>query len=171
MRLLYSLHSADLRLLLLFQRSESWLAQNSRQLSRTADGHLYVVFGCLLVASPYGGSNVLSHLLLAFATERLLYWAMKNSLRRKRPYDALPDFTSQLIASDEFSFPSGHTSAAFLFVTLLVLHVGAPALPLYLWSASIGASRVFLGVHFPSDTVAGAVVGTSVALSTAAWLG
>jgi undecaprenyl-diphosphatase len=170
MRLLYSLHSVDLRLLLLLQQSESWLAQNSRRLSRTADGHLYVILGLLLVASPYGGNVVLQHLLLAFLVERLLYWTLKNSLRRKRPYDALPDFKSRLVASDEFSFPSGHTSGAFLFVTVLVLYVGAAALPLYVWASAIAASRVFLGVHFPSDTIAGALMGSGVALSTAAWL-
>lgn len=165
MRLLYSLQSADHRLLLLVQQSESWLAQHSRQLSRTADGHLYGLLGALLVMSPAGGRPLLELLLVGFAVERAVYWVTKNSLRRKRPYDALPGFRSQIIAADEFSFPSGHTSAAFLFVTLLLLHLGPIVLPLYLWAACIAASRVYLGVHFPSDTVIGAILGTGIALA------
>jgi len=170
MRVLHSLQSVDHQLLVLLQQSESWLAQRARLLSRTADGHLYVVFGLLLGLSPAGGGAFFHHIALAYALERSLYWVMKNSLRRKRPYDALPGFRSQIIASDEFSFPSGHTSAAFLFVTLVVLHLGPLALPLYLWAASIAMCRVYLGVHFPSDTVMGALLGTAIALSTASWL-
>lgn len=170
MRVLDSLQSVDHRLLVLLQQSQSRLAQHSRALSRTADGYLYVLFGALIALSPAGGETFLGHIVLAYALERVCYWVMKNSLRRKRPYDALPGFRSRIVASDEFSFPSGHTSAAFLFVTLVVLYLGPLALPLYLWAAAVGMSRVYLGVHFPSDTVMGALLGTAIALSTASWL-
>jgi undecaprenyl-diphosphatase len=170
MRVLDSLQSADHRLLMLLQQSESWMAQHSRGISRTADGHLYVIFGSFAAIALADGEVFLRHILLAFAVERGVYWVMKNSLRRKRPAQALPDFKSQITASDEFSFPSGHTSAAFLFVTLLALHLGPAALLLYPWAAAVAMSRVFLGVHFPSDTVMGALLGTAIAVSTASWL-
>jgi undecaprenyl-diphosphatase len=112
-------------------------------------------------------SVFLPHALLAFSVERVVYWIMKNSLKRARPAEALPDFKSHIIASDEFSFPSGHTSAAFLFVTLLTFHFGPVLVLLYPWAMAVAMSRVYLGVHFPSDTVMGAVLGSSLALTTA----
>jgi len=170
MRVIESIQEYDRRGLLELQSSESWLAHNRRRISRSGDGYLYVVIGAMIVALADNGDQFLKHILAAFLIERCSYWILKNSLRRKRPAEALPDFKSQITAADEFSFPSGHTSAAFLFVTLLVLHGGPLLAPLYLWSAAVAMSRVYLGVHFPTDTVMGAALGTSIALSTAAWL-
>ncbi len=157
-------------MLLLLQQSQSWLAQHRREISRSADGYLYVVVGLAITLLAEQGEAILDHLIFAFTFERIAYWILKNGLRRKRPAEALPDFRSHIIASDEFSFPSGHTSAAFLFVTVLVVHFGALCLPLYAWAMAVGMSRVYLGVHFPTDTVMGAILGSSIALSTAHWL-
>jgi undecaprenyl-diphosphatase len=170
MRVLDSIQDFDRRTLLLLQQSESWVAQNRRGISRTADGYLYVVIGVVFVALAPDSDLFFRHIILAFGLERVSYWLLKNSLRRKRPYEALPGFRSQIRASDEFSFPSGHTSAAFLFITLLVLHGGPLLIPLYAWAMAVGMSRVYLGVHFPTDTVMGATLGTGIALSTAYWL-
>jgi undecaprenyl-diphosphatase len=167
MRVLQSIQDFDRRWLLLLQQSQSWLALNSRFISRTADGDLYVLIGGLAVLAVGVDSVFLPHALLAFSVERVVYWIMKNSLKRARPAEALPDFKSHIIASDEFSFPSGHTSAAFLFVTLLTFHFGPVLVLLYPWAMAVAMSRVYLGVHFPSDTVMGAVLGSSLALTTA----
>ena len=170
MRVLDSIQDFDRRMLLLLQHSQSWLALNCRAVSRSGDGYLYVVVGALLVLTSAVDDTFLEHMLMAFAVERVSYWILKNSLRRRRPAQALRGFKSHITAADEFSFPSGHTSAAFLFVTVLVLHMGPVLLPLYLWSMAIGMSRVYLGVHFPTDTVVGAALGSCIALSTAYWL-
>lgn len=170
MRVLQGIQDFDGRMLLLLQQSNGWLARHRRQISRSADGELYLALGLLIVVLAPSGSPFLPHILAAYALERASYWILKNSLRRKRPAQSLPGFKSHIIASDEFSFPSGHTSAAFLFVTLLVMHFGPLMTPLYLWSAGVALSRIYLGVHFPSDTVMGAVLGTSIALSTATWI-
>ncbi len=158
-------------MLLLLQHSQGWLAKRRHVISRSADGYLYVLIGAVISTTwERGGYVFFQHIVAAFAIERVSYWVLKNGLRRRRPSDALPEFESQITAADEFSFPSGHTSAACLVVTLLVLHVGPRRLPLYIWSMAVAMSRVYLGVHFPTDTVMGAVLGTSVALSTAYWL-
>ncbi|MEM1187698.1 MAG: phosphatase PAP2 family protein [Pseudomonadota bacterium] len=171
MRVIDNIQEFDRRMLLLLQHSQSWLAKRRRIISRSADGYLYVIIGGVVSSAwEKGGDLFLAHIAAAFALERVSYWILKNGLRRRRPSDALPEFKSQITAADEFSFPSGHTSAAFLFVTLLVLHFGPLLLPLYIWSMAVAMSRVYLGVHFPTDTAMGAVLGTSVALSTAYWL-
>lgn len=167
MRMLESIQSFDTRWLLLLQQSESALALNSRAVSRTADGQLYV-FIVLLITTVTGTDHpFLAHVLIAFALERPLYWLMKNGLKRKRPAEALGDFQSHIIASDRFSFPSGHTSAAFLFVTLMALHFGPLLTLLYPWAMAVALSRIYLGVHFPTDTVMGAILGSGIAIATA----
>lgn len=170
MRVFENIQDFDHRWLMLLQQSQSWLAQHSRLVSRSADGYLYVVIGGLVSLFASTGEMFLLHALLAFGVERSVYWVMKNGLKRKRPAQALPNFKSHIIASDEFSFPSGHTSAAFLFSTLVVLHFGPVMLLLYPWAMAVAMSRVYLGVHFPTDTVMGAVLGTSIALTTASTL-
>ncbi|WOJ98124.1 phosphatase PAP2 family protein [Congregibacter brevis] len=170
MSVLETIQDYDQRSLLLSQHSRSWAARYRKPISKSADGHLYLLVGGALGLFMESGTQFLTLMLVAFTVERALYWSLKNSLKRRRPAAALPDFQSHIIASDEFSFPSGHTCAAFLFVTLLILHFGLWLLPLYAWSACVAMSRVYLGVHFPTDTVVGAVLGSSIALITAQWL-
>ena len=101
----------------------------------------------------------------ALAIERPVYLAMKNGFKRRRPPEVIPGFTGFIEASDRFSFPSGHTSAAFLFATLYCSLVTVAMAPLvYTWAILVGLSRVFLGVHFPTDIVIGAMLGTTAAL-------
>lgn len=167
MLILQALQRFDHRSLLTMQRSVSVLAVRSRAVSRTADGQLYILTILLVAWFADSGDRFLEHALLAFSIERAVYWVLKNTLRRRRPADLLPGFRSRIVASDEFSFPSGHTCAAFLFVTLLCAHFGLWLLPLYGWAAMVGMSRIYLGVHFPTDTVVGAALGVALALATA----
>lgn len=147
--------------------AEAMIFVAARWISRSADGWLYLLLALLFLASS--AIDAVAFVTLgfqAFALERTAYLLMKNTCRRRRPPDILPGFRSLVIASDRFSFPSGHTSAAFLFAGLCTQEFGFwAALLLYPWACCVGASRVFLGVHFPSDTAAGALLGSSLLLS------
>lgn len=102
--------------------------------------------------------------LVAFVSERACYFVLKSHFRRNRPPQAIPGFQSVVQPSDQFSFPSGHTSAAFLAATMVYLFLPEIGWILYPWACTVGMSRVLLGVHFPTDTVAGALLGSSIAI-------
>ncbi|WP_372809581.1 phosphatase PAP2 family protein [Litorivivens sp.] len=167
MQILTTLTQYDTRMFLwcVNSRHQAMLAKTARMISRTGDGYLQIAMPvalALVAAEP--GRNLLLATLLAFLVELPIYWVLKNSFQRRRPPDAIPTFSSVITASDKFSFPSGHTAAATLLATLVYLYFGMAALPLMVWAALVGASRVILGVHFPTDILAGATLGASIAL-------
>lgn len=144
----------------------------ARAVSRSGDGYLHALVPLLLwCLDPSGFSLLLPLLAIALVAERSLYWLLKNGLRRPRPQEAVPGFRSLIQASDQFSFPSGHSSGAFLLATCLSVVYGPVALPLFLWAVLVALSRILLGVHFPGDTLAGAMLGSVLALASAAYLG
>ena len=167
MQLLSALQQADLRLFAwLFRSGERYLLITpARAVSQSGDGYLHVLVPLLLIIMGMDkvGDLVLA-LALALAMERPLYWVLKNALRRRRPEQYVPGFRSLIVASDQFSFPSGHSSAAFLLITCLCIVYGSVAAPMLIWACAVGLSRILLGVHFPGDIVAGASMGTTVAL-------
>ncbi len=86
--------------------------------------------------------------------------ALKLVVRRSRPQLAgLPALTS---TPTRLSFPSAHAATSFAGA-LAYSRLGLPAAPLYALAASLAVSRLYLGVHYPSDVLAGAVLGTAVA--------
>lgn len=166
MKFIQTIHSFDVSLFLWVTRRKSQKFQVSvaRAVSKTGDGPLYVVLALLLAWSGQPAEwNLLAWLALGFAMERPIYFILKNACRRDRPPVAL-NIPSFIIPSDRFSFPSGHTSAAFLVATLLAFQYPALSPVLLAWAVLIGMARVVLGVHFPTDTLIGALLGTGLAL-------
>lgn len=136
-----------------------------RLISRTADGPGYLAAPLALAPIDHAAAvTLLALLATAFAIERPLYALLKRSLKRNRPADAVPGFESFVVPADKFSFPSGHTSGAFLTATAIGTLLPFLLPPLLVWAALVGISRVFLGVHFPTDIVAGALMGSGIAM-------
>ncbi len=94
-------------------------------------------------------------------------YLLKRLISRDRPAVTHPDLVA-LSTETSYAMPSGHTSAAFSVATSLSLehrqwYVVAPA---FLWASAVGYSRLHLAVHYPSDVVAGAALGTATAWAT-----
>lgn len=132
-----------------------------RWVSRSGDGYMQAIVP-ILIAIASQSLSFLMFALLAFAIERPIYFLLKHTLKRRRPPEIVPDFSCLVTPADKFSFPSGHTMAAFLLAGLCTNELGAMAAWLYIWASAVGASRVILGVHFPSDILAGALLGSAI---------
>jgi undecaprenyl-diphosphatase len=137
------------------------------RISRTGDGYGYpLIAALLLLLDPSTGRAFLAAAAVAFLIEIPAFKLIKRSVRRDRPCRVLPGVESRVAPSDRFSFPSGHTAAAVLVAVLLgnlfpLLFPVAAA-----WALAVGLSRIILGVHYPTDVIAGMALG---ALS--AWCG
>lgn len=85
---------------------------------------------------------------------------VKNLVQRPRPYMTFQDIQILIPTPSEFSFPSGHTSSSFaaasVFYTHLPKKIGVPAVVL---AGLIGLSRLYVGVHYPTDVIAGILMG------------
>ncbi|WJG09666.1 phosphatase PAP2 family protein [Aliiglaciecola sp. LCG003] len=144
----------------LTSRRGCWLIKT---ISKSGDGHIYLLIGLTLWAfEPQDGTIFLYTAMLAYSLELPIYIVLKKSFKRQRPCNFLYNFRSHIIPSDKFSLPSGHTAAAFLMAALVANFYPSCTLLVYIWAGLIGLSRVMLGVHYPSDIVAGAILGLSI---------
>ncbi len=102
--------------------------------------------------------EVLSSFIIASSASQFL----KRIVNRPRPYATYTHIFPDKIQND-YSFPSGHTSIAFSCATSITLiskkwYIAVPA---YVWASGVGYSRIYLGQHYPSDVMMGAIVGTA----------
>jgi len=103
-----------------------------------------------------GGTALLSMVIGALITNVIL----KNRIARPRPFDAFPEITPLVARPTDFSFPSGHTTASFacalVLYRMLPKKYGIPAVCL---AFLIAFSRLYVGVHYPTDVLAGCLIG------------
>lgn len=152
----------DREILLGVRRFESRGAtQLFRAFTSLGDTSSWAALGLALAASggegPLHASRLATAALVAVALSQLL----KRLWCRPRPTHGIVGFSALVDLPDAFSFPSGHTSVAFaVAVALAGAGQGLGLLALFL-AFAIGASRIYLGAHYPLDVAAGALVGAS----------
>ncbi len=135
-------------------------------LSHSGDGYLYpFIAAVLFVTHPGLADDFLITGLTAFAIELPSYKVLKSCIKRDRPCEVLTGIQKRLDPIDQFSFPSGHTAAAFLMATLLGCYFPMLIFPAFLWAICVAFSRIYMGVHYPTDILAGMLLGTLSALA------
>ncbi|MBT8400850.1 MAG: phosphatase PAP2 family protein [Rhodothermia bacterium] len=98
---------------------------------------------------------------------------LKRLVRRPRPYTTVPAIVARSAphrdgrARDPHSFPSGHAALSFSLATAVALESERwyVTVPVFMWASAVSVSRVWLGVHYPTDVLAGAALGGGMAIA------
>jgi len=144
-----------------------WIRLWAIAATRAGDGWLWYLTG--LAVLLFGGESRFTATAAAGSAAVVgigIFVSLKKISGRKRPCELEPHCWARLLPPDQFSFPSGHTITAFA-VAVTMGSFYPMLLPALLFCAtSIAISRILLGMHFLSDVVVAAVLGTGLALTS-----
>lgn len=128
--------------------------------SKLGDGWFwYALILAMPILRPQDGLAIALLMAATGLTCTLTYKLLKRWLIRERPFISFPTINCGTPPLDRYSFPSGHTLHAACFTTMLAFLTPGLAWVILPFTLSVAASRVVLGLHYPSDVVAGAVIG------------
>jgi undecaprenyl-diphosphatase len=136
--------------------------------TRGGDGWLWYGIGAAVVLD--GGPERFRALLaavLAVSVGIALFLSLKRACGRKRPCALEPHSWATLLPPDQFSFPSGHTITAFAMALSLSMFYPVMLIGLLFCAFSVALSRILLGMHFLSDVLAGAAIGSALGYAAA----
>jgi undecaprenyl-diphosphatase len=158
--------AAELSLCLFFNRgcARRSVREFFGTVSRLGDGILwYVLIFTLPVLYPGIGLKPALQMALTGLVGVLVYKALKHTLVRERPFIQCAAIALGTRPLDRYSFPSGHTLHAVSFTTLTMSYFPELGFVLVPFTLLVAASRVVLGLHYPSDVAAGALIGFGLA--------
>lgn len=161
--MIHKLLQSEQRLLIWIQEHmrRTWLTILMKTVTFLGNGGILWIFiaVCFMLRPKYRfiGSALLLSLLLSIICINLL---LKNLVARARPHDRIQTLQLLIRRPQDFSFPSGHTSSSFAAAAVLFFApppwLGISALCI---AVLIACSRLYLGAHFPSDVISGAIIG------------
>jgi undecaprenyl-diphosphatase len=141
-----------------------------RVVSKLGDGSFWCALAFVL---PLGwgetGLTVVARMAAVGVVSTLVAKALKTWTARTRPFLDHPGIPAGVAPLDAGSFPSGHTLHAVAFSVVIVADLPALAILLVPFTLSVAASRLALGLHYPSDVAAGAAVGAGIASAALRW--
>ena len=156
----------DERLCLQLSRAAriQWLRTFFRAVSRLGDGVFwYLLMLALLAADGTAAIGPVSHMVASGLAGTMLYRWLKAKTLRPRPYQVNQAIRCNSPPLDQFSFPSGHTLHAVAFTTIAIAYYPQLGVLLIPFAFLVALSRMVLGLHYPSDVVAGAAIGAAIA--------
>lgn len=163
------------------QWCQSWHQRSSRYwfislafagVSRLGDGVFWYALICFFVLfDGLDGMRAGLHMLVTNAIGLILYKALKHSTRRERPCNAGIGIDPIVAPLDRYSFPSGHTLHAVAFSTVALFYYPHLAWLLVPLTLMIAASRVVLGLHYPSDVIVASGIGLGLGYGSLKLLG
>ena len=121
---------------------------------------LTILFLLLRKTRKVGGLMTCSLLLNTLVNNVLL----KNLVARTRPYEVVDGLHRIIEAQSDYSFPSGHTLASFEAATVLMIRDKRFGIPALILAILIALSRLYLYVHYPTDVLAGALLGVFIGI-------
>src|SRR5882724_6643345 len=144
-----------------------WIRLWAIAATRAGDGWLWYLTGLSILL--FGGDDRFTAIASA-GSAALVGTGLSKSLKklsgRKRPCEIEPHCWATLLPPDQFSFPSGHTITAFAVAIALGEYYPTLLPALLVCAVSIAASRILLGMHFLSDVLVGALLGTGLAFAS-----
>jgi undecaprenyl-diphosphatase len=132
-------------------------------ISRLGDGIFwYCLMLWLLVRYQSAALLPVLHMVAAGLVCTVQYKWLKRKTHRQRPYDKNQGISCVTAPLDQFSFPSGHTLHAVAFSIVALAYYPALVWLLLPFTALVAISRLVLGLHYPSDVLAGIVIGATI---------
>ena len=144
-----------------------WVRRVAIVATRAGDGWLWYLTGLAILF--LGGAERLTAVASAGSAALVgvgLFTSLKKLSGRKRPCEIEPHCWATLLPPDQFSFPSGHTITAFAVAIALGEFYPVLFPALLVCAIVIATSRILLGMHFLSDVMVGALLGTGLALTS-----
>lgn len=135
------------------------------------DGRIWYALAALLpVAFGVEGLRALLEMAVVGVLAHVIYKLIKENTRRPRPFVQSPSIVPGDTPIDQYSFPSGHTLHAVAFTLVIIAHFPTFAMVLAPLTLLIAASRIILGLHYPTDVALGAVIGAVLATAVPSML-